>query len=92
MRTFIYRSSVFELNVFFGNFYLRIASGSWDKTIKISDIDTGNLLDTLNGHMGVVYSLVALENDQIASGSIDGTVKIWQLNSKFYIKDLFLLD
>ncbi len=68
-----------HISIFF-NF--RIASGSWDTTIKISEITTGNLLATLTGHTGVVYSLVHLENEQIASGSIDGTIKIWHLNSK----------
>jgi WD40 repeat protein len=32
--------------------------------------------------MGVIYALAPLENEQIASGSIDGTIKIWHLNSK----------
>lgn len=61
---------------------LRIVSGSWDNTIKISAITTGQLLQTLTGHTGVVYSLVPLDNGQIVSGSIDGSIKIWYTNSK----------
>jgi len=33
-----------------------LASGSWDKTIKLWDVFTGTELRTLKGHSGVVHS------------------------------------
>lgn len=58
----------------------RIASGSWDNTIKIANIHTGQCLRTLTGHTGVIYALELLENDQLASGSFDGSIKIWDMS------------
>jgi dipeptidyl aminopeptidase/acylaminoacyl peptidase len=49
-----------------------------DKTVKVFDITNGRLLATLSGHQDWVYS-AALSPDEtkLASGSGDGTVKLW---------------
>ncbi len=59
-----------------------LVSGSEDKTIKIWNIDTGQLIRTLNGHSDSVRS-VALSSDGqiIASGSGDKTLKLWNLET-----------
>jgi WD40 repeat protein len=56
----------------------KIASGSHDKTIKIWDGKSLELLKTLEGHSGWVNS-VSWNHDgsQIVSGSQDKTIKIW---------------
>lgn len=55
-----------------------IVSGSVDKTIKIWDILTGKLLQTLDGHTDWVKSVYFSPNgQQIVSGSLDKTIKIW---------------
>jgi WD40 repeat protein/GTPase SAR1 family protein len=56
----------------------KILSGSADRTLKIWDAMTGELLHTLDGHLKGVLS-VAWNHDssRIVSGSYDGTVKIW---------------
>jgi hypothetical protein len=56
----------------------QIASGSNDKTIKVWDGNSLELLKTLEGHSEIVYS-VSWNHDgsQIASGSYDKTIKIW---------------
>ncbi|KAK1968392.1 NWD1 protein, partial [Colletotrichum sublineola] len=57
---------------------MQLASGSWDKTVKIWDITTGHCLQTLTGHTGTVYAVTLSGDDrQLASASGDGTVKIW---------------
>lgn len=58
----------------------KIVSGSDDKTIKVWDIDTGELLQTLEGHSARVMSLaVTPDNTKIVSGSADNTIKVWQI-------------
>ncbi len=47
-----------------------------DGTIKIWDTNTGNEIRKLEGHTDRVNCLVVLPNEQLASGSIDETIKI----------------
>jgi WD40 repeat protein len=43
------------------------------------DVSTGRKLRTLNGHKGSVNSVAFSPDGQtLASGSRDGTIKIWQ--------------
>lgn len=57
-----------------------ILSGNTDNTIRIHDLETGELLRTLKGHTGSVNT-VAIATDQsfAVSGSEDGTIRIWDL-------------
>jgi WD40 repeat protein len=60
----------------------KIASGSYDNTIKIWDGESLQLLKTLEGHSDWVRS-VSWNHDgsQIVSGSDDSTIKIWDSSS-----------
>jgi WD40 repeat protein len=56
----------------------RLASGSFDKTVKIWDAATGACVQTLEGHGGRVSSVAFSADDRrLASGSADHTVKVW---------------
>jgi WD40 repeat protein len=67
----------------------RIASGSWDKTIKIWNGRTLELLRTLEGHSGYVYSVDWNHDDRrLISGSADTTIKIWDGLSGELLKTL----
>ena len=55
----------------------RVVSGSWDKTVKVWNVETGELLDTLEGHSDMVTS-VAMDETRVVSGSRDKTVKVWE--------------
>jgi len=56
----------------------RLASGSYDKTIKIWDPASRQCLQTLEGHRHLVQSVAfSPDGQRLASGSNDDTIKIW---------------
>jgi len=56
----------------------RIASGSYDDTIKLWDAETGEELGTLKGHTNWVNSIsFSHDGRRIVSGSEDNNVKLW---------------
>ncbi|KAL2889226.1 Vegetative incompatibility protein HET-E-1 [Ceratocystis lukuohia] len=69
-------------SVVFSNDRQRLASGSYDRTVKIWDATSGACLQTFESHFSFVTS-VAFSNDgqRLASGSCDRTVKIWDTTS-----------
>lgn len=53
-----------------------LATGSYDATIKIWDIETGRDIRTLRGHtMGI--RCLQFDDTKLISGSLDTTLKIW---------------
>jgi len=53
-----------------------LATGSYDATIKIWDIETGNEIRTLSGHASGIRCL-QFDDNKLISGSIDSTIKVW---------------
>ncbi|MBI1747642.1 MAG: hypothetical protein HYR55_13810 [Acidobacteria bacterium] len=57
---------------------MRLASGSYDNTIKLWNAETWALIRTLTGHAGWVNSVAwSPEGCPLASGSEDGSVRLW---------------
>ena len=61
----------------------RFITGSYDRTCKIWDTNTGEELHTLEGHRNVVYA-IAFNNpfgDKVVTGSFDKTCKLWNADT-----------
>ena len=66
-----------------------IASCGQDKSIRIWDVKTGELLKTLTGHSDWIHSIKLTKgNKSIVSCSSDKTIKFWDLKSGQIIKNI----
>ncbi|MCG9129423.1 T9SS type A sorting domain-containing protein [Candidatus Poribacteria bacterium] len=60
-----------------------VSCGGWeDNDVKVWDVNTGELVTTLIGHSYGVHDIAFSPNGQtLASGSLDGSVLLWDYNS-----------
>ncbi len=60
----------------------KIVSGSFDNTIRVWNVDTGECILTLKGHTSYVLS-VGFNHDgtKIVSGSVDETIHVWNIDT-----------
>jgi|GEM_PF-1024351 len=66
-----------------------LASGSWDKTVRIWDISTGNLICKLEGHKDAIFAVAfSPDSKTVASASSDKTVKLWNAYTGELLKTL----
>ncbi|XP_055825619.1 WD40 repeat-containing protein HOS15-like [Solanum dulcamara] len=69
------------------NQQLLLASGSFDSTVKLWDVELGCLLHSLNGHREDVYSIAFSPNGEyLASGSLDKCMNIWSVKEAKIVK------
>ena len=67
--------------------------GCWSHSVHWYDLNTGQLLHTFTGHSGRINALAfSSDSKRIASGSDDGTIKIWDLDTKEEIATLLNID
>jgi WD40 repeat protein len=66
-----------------------LATGSFDKTIKLWKVETGEEIRTLSGHDSYVYSVSFSPNNKIlASGGRDNNIKLWEVETGKQIRTL----
>lgn len=59
-----------------------MASGSFDNTVKIWDLNNISVVTVLKGHMnGVRKVCYSPDGSKLASASNDNTIKIWDLKT-----------
>ncbi|CAI2173818.1 16193_t:CDS:2 [Funneliformis geosporum] len=68
-----------------------LASGSWDKSIIIYDINNDHAIKyRLNGHLAGIISLTMNPNESILySGSVDKTIRIWNIHTGDCLQRLY---
>lgn len=57
-----------------------LMTGSYDTTIKIWKVDTGECLRTLTGHTKAIRSLV-FDSQKLITGGLDSTIKVWNYHT-----------
>ncbi|GCA74180.1 protein TolB [Microcystis aeruginosa NIES-2520] len=66
-----------------------LVSGSWDNTIKLWNVETGQEIRTLKGHDGLVFSVnFSPDGKTLVSGSWDKTIKLWNVETGQEIRTL----
>ncbi|GAB4531313.1 MAG: caspase family protein [Pleurocapsa sp.] len=66
-----------------------IASASWDKTIKLWDVENDKLITTLTGHQNAVNTIAfSPDGKTLISGGEDKTIKLWNLETDKLITTL----
>ena len=66
----------------------RLISGSYDKTLRVWDIENDECLYKLEGHKGAIKTVALCSDcDIVVSGSDDGTVKLWNYERGKFIRD-----
>ena len=69
------------------------ATASQDRTVKVFNVENGQIIGVLKGHRRGVFSAKFSATERVvASGSGDGTVKLWSLNDYTCLKACPLVD
>ena len=64
----------------------RLASGSYDKTVRVWNAETGAAMLTIEGHWSYVTAVTwSPDGGRLASGSGDNTVRAWATNTAWFL-------
>lgn len=77
---------------------MKFVTCSFDKKIITYDIGEGKIIDTIetnkieNGHQMAIVSAAFIDDERLITGSLDKTVKVWNLKEKKVIASLILKE
>ena len=75
-------------SVTFSNDGTTVVSASTDRTVKLWDAETGANVETLQGHRVGVGSVAFSPDGILASGLVDGSVKLWDVSARGVVANL----
>jgi WD40 repeat protein len=88
-RSFIMHTDAFELMALTPNGRQALSCGSFEKTLRLWDLNTGKEIRRLYGHTkGITALTIAPDGRQVISGSWDGTLHQWDLHTGMLIRRL----
>jgi WD40 repeat protein len=59
-----------------------VMSGSWDKTLKLWNVETGETVHTFNGHTAEVFGVsISADSKRAVSSSADKSLILWNLEA-----------
>ena len=67
---------------------LASGSGSWDRALKIWDLENKRCDCTLMGHKREIRCMQQMSNGWLLTGSVDKTIKVWNVKKKCCIQTL----
>src|SRR3954452_23580214 len=67
-----------------------LASAGWDRSIRLWDVETGRVVETLNGHRGYVRRVVFTgDGGRLVTASDDRSLKLWDVASGREIRTFY---
>lgn len=84
-----WRNNIFKLKTFKGHVggvtclqfnHRYLMTGLYDKTIKVWDVNSGELLNTLEGHTAGLRALV-FDDQKLITAGLDHSVKVWNYHT-----------
>lgn len=59
----------------------KVISASWDRTLKVWNVDNGQCIRSLEGHSDRVICVSIIDESKVVSGSWDGSLKVWNIDN-----------
>lgn len=62
----------------------QLISGSFDRTIKLWNVEDRAYMDTLFGHQGEVLTIDCLRKERLLTVGRDRTMRLWKVRAHYF--------